>query len=58
MKFLKQIAQYLYLKKRDTTEPQTQFTGYMHKINRFTIFSFIVFMVILAVKYFIRSSHK
>ena len=45
-----QVAQYLYLKKKDTNAPNSQFIKYMHGINRISILLFLVGMVILAVK--------
>jgi len=50
MSILKQVAEYLYLKKRDPNAPNTSFVKYMHGINRISIFLFIVALVILAVK--------
>ncbi len=45
-----QIAQYLYLKKRDPEAKDTQWMKYMHGINRISIFLFIFAMIILAIK--------
>ncbi|MEO6406964.1 MAG: DUF6728 family protein [Ferruginibacter sp.] len=50
MGVLKQIAEYLYLKKKDPDEKPTQWMKYMHGINRLSIFLFLVAMVILAIK--------
>jgi hypothetical protein len=50
MSILKQVAEYLYLKKKDPNAPNTSFLKYMHGINRISIFLFIVALVILAVK--------
>ena len=50
MSILKQVAEYLYLKKKDPNAPNTSFVKYMHGINRISIFHFIVALVILAVK--------
>jgi hypothetical protein len=50
MSILKQVAEYLYLKKKDPNAPNTSFVKYMHGINRISIFLFIVALVILAVK--------
>jgi hypothetical protein len=50
MGVLKQVAEYLYLKKRDPNEPRTQWMKYMHGINRISILLFLVAMVILAIK--------
>jgi len=50
MGILSQIAEYLYLKKKDPNAPRTKWMKYMHGINRISIFVFILCMVILAVK--------
>lgn len=50
MGVLNQVAQYLYLKKKDPNAPNTQFVKYMHGINRISILLFLAGMVILAVK--------
>jgi hypothetical protein len=50
MGILKQVAEYLYLKKRDPNEPLTKWTKYMHGINRLSILLFLLAMVIIAVK--------
>ena len=50
MSILKQVAEYLYLRKRDPNDPSTQWMKYMHGINRLSIFLFLIAMIILAVK--------
>jgi hypothetical protein len=50
MGVLRQIAEYLYLKKKDPNAPDTQWVKYMHGINRLSIILFLVAMVILAFK--------
>ena len=45
-----QVAQYLYLKKKDPNAPNTQFIKYMHSINRVSILLFLAGMVILVIK--------
>lgn len=50
MGVLKQVAEYLYLKKRDPNDPPTKWMKYMHGINRISIFLFLVAMIILAIK--------
>lgn len=45
-----QIAQYLYLKKKDPNAPNTKWIKYMHGINRISIFMFLLALIILAVK--------
>lgn len=50
MGILKQVAEYLYIKKKDPNEPTTQFTKYMHGINRLSIFLFLFALIIIAIK--------
>lgn len=50
MGVLKQVAEYLYIKKKDPDEKPTQWMKYMHGINRLSIFLFIIAMIILAIK--------
>ena len=50
MGILKQIGQYLYIIKKDPNDKPTQWTKYMHGINRLSIFLFLIAMIILAVK--------
>jgi hypothetical protein len=45
-----QIAEYLYLKKKDPNRPKDKWIGYMHGINRICWFVFILCMIILAFK--------
>lgn len=45
-----QVAEYLYLKKKDPNRPHSTFLKYMHGINRISILLFLVALVILAVK--------
>lgn len=50
MGVLKQIAEYLYLRKKDPERPKSQWIGYMHGINRFSLLLFLLCLVILAIK--------
>lgn len=45
-----QVAQYLYLKKKDPNTPKSDFIKYMHGINRISILLFLLGMIILVVK--------
>jgi hypothetical protein len=45
-----QVAQYLYLKKKDPNASNTQWVRYMHGINRISILLFLLGLIILAVK--------
>jgi hypothetical protein len=46
----KQISEYLYLKKKDPDRPKEKWIGYMHRINRISIFVFLLCLIILAIK--------
>ncbi|HNU88893.1 MAG TPA: hypothetical protein PKJ94_11400 [Ferruginibacter sp.] len=50
MGILNQIAEYLYLKKKDPNAPNTKWVKYMHGINRLSILLFLLAMIILAIK--------
>ena len=50
MGVLKQIAEYLYLRKKDPERPKSHWIGYMHGINRISLLIFILCLIILAVK--------
>jgi len=50
MGVLRQIAEYLYLKKRDPNSINTQWMKYMHGINRLSIFLFLLALIIIAIK--------
>jgi hypothetical protein len=46
----KQISEYLYLSKKDPGRPKDKWIGYMHGINRISIFVFLICLIILAIK--------
>ncbi len=50
MGVLRQIAEYLYIKKKDPNAPRTQWMRYMHGINRLSIFLFLIALIILFFK--------
>ena len=50
MGILSQIAEYLYLKKKDPNRPNSSFVRKMHFINRLSILLFLLAMIILLVK--------
>lgn len=50
MGVMKQIAEYLYLRKPDPNRPKTQWIKYMHGINRISILIFLLCLIILAIK--------
>jgi hypothetical protein len=50
MGVLRQIAEYLYLKKRDPNAPHTPWMKYMHGINRISIMLFLFAMVVIILR--------
>ena len=50
MGVLKQIAEYLYIRKPDPNRPKSLFVKYMHGINRISFLIFILCLIILAIK--------
>lgn len=46
----KQIAEYLWLKKKDPNSPKTKFVAYMHGINRLSILLFLLAIIIIIIK--------
>lgn len=54
MGILSQIAEYLYLKKKDPNAPKSQFVKYMHGINRLSIILFLLALVFIVVKLLVK----
>lgn len=54
MSILKQIATYLYLRKKDEDTPNSSFVKYMHGINRLSILLFIFAIIVIIIKLFTR----
>ena len=50
MGVFRQIAEYLYLKKKDPNSPDTQWMKYMHGINRISIFMFLAAVITMLIK--------
>jgi hypothetical protein len=50
MGVLRQISEYLYLRKKDPAAPNSQFVKYMHGINRISIFMFLIGLIIIIIK--------
>jgi hypothetical protein len=46
----KQISEYLFISKRDTNEPRTQWMKYMHGMNRISLLMFILALLFLLFK--------
>ncbi len=56
MGVLRQIAEYLYIKKRDPNIPRSQWMKYMHGMNRISILMFLTALIIMIIRLFI--AHK
>lgn len=50
MGVFKQIAEYLFLRKKDSGRPKSKWIGYMHGINRLSLLIFLLCLIILAIK--------
>ncbi|WP_290792512.1 DUF6728 family protein [Flavihumibacter sp. UBA7668] len=50
MGILRQIGEYLYIRKKDPNAPRTKWMGYMHGINRISIFMFLAALIFLFIK--------
>jgi len=50
MGILRQLAEYLYLKKKDPNAPATQWMRYMHGINRISLLMFLVAIIVIIIK--------
>jgi hypothetical protein len=51
MSIVKQVAEYLYLRKRDPNEKPTQWMKYMHGINRLSIILFLLAMLFIGIRF-------
>lgn len=49
----RQMAEYLYIKKRDPNSPRTQWIKYMHGMNRISLIMFVVALLIMLLKFII-----
>lgn len=50
MSVLKQIATYLYLRKKDPDTPDTSWVKYMHGINRISLLLFLFAIIVIIVR--------
>jgi hypothetical protein len=50
MGIIRQISEYLYLKKRDPNAPRTKWMGYMHGINRISLMMFLLAIIVIIIK--------
>ncbi|HEX8332005.1 MAG TPA: DUF6728 family protein [Segetibacter sp.] len=46
----RQLAEYLYLKKRDPNAPRTQWMKYMHGMNRISVIIFLLALIIILIR--------
>ena len=51
--FWDQIAEYLFIKKKEKVEGETKFTKYMHGMNRISIYMFLIVILIMLFRAFI-----
>lgn len=54
MGILKQVAEYLYLKKKDPDAPNSQFVKYMHGMNRISLLLALGALIFLIVKMLVK----
>ncbi len=47
----RQIAEYLWIKKKDPNAPKSQWIGYMHGINRLSILLFLLALIIMLARF-------
>lgn len=57
MGVFKQLAEYLYLKKKDPNQPETKWMQYMHGINRISLLIFTLGLVFMLVRLFFFKKH-
>ena len=50
MGILRQLAEYLYIKKKDPNAPSTKWMRYMHGINRISLMMFVLAIIVIIVK--------
>jgi hypothetical protein len=54
MGILRQVAEYLYLRKKDPNAPNSQWVKYMHGINRLSIILFLLALIFIAIKLIVK----
>lgn len=55
MGVLRQIGEYLFIKKKDPNRPDTDFIRAMHGINRISLLLFIVAIIIIIIKVLVKN---
>ncbi len=53
MGILRQLAEYLYIKKRDPNAPRNRWIKYMHGMNRISLLMFVVALIFILIKFVI-----
>lgn len=53
MGILRQLAEYLYIKKKDPSERTNSYTRLMHGMNRISILVFLICLIIMLIRYII-----
>ena len=53
----KQLAEYLYIKKRDPDAPHSRWMQYMHGINRISIFMFLMALIVIMIRFLFLKKH-
>ena len=46
----RQMAEYLWIKKKDPNTPHTKWIGYMHGMNRISILLFLLALIIMIIR--------
>ena len=57
MGVFRQLAEYLYLKKKDPRAPRDGWIKYMHGINRISIFMFLFALIVILIRIIFFSKH-
>jgi hypothetical protein len=57
MGVLRQLAEYLYLKKKDPRAPRDGWIKYMHGINRISIFMFLFALIVILIRIIFFGKH-
>lgn len=53
MSIIRQLAEYLYIKKRDPNAPNSKWMSYMHGMNRISLVMFVVALIIMLLRFVI-----
>lgn len=53
-----QFGEYLFIKKRDPNQERTKWMKYMHGMNRISLFMFIIGLLVMLFRFFIRPLMK